>query len=117
MPKFEPISLVKDSESPNIGLNQPESPVTAGLNLYITNPRVLELPEEGYITFRFTRGKVRIVEGDDNRESEASVDLTVTEICDVKADEGPEEKVHERAENAIDELFSQLRGKSEAEVE
>jgi hypothetical protein len=112
MPKFEAISLGSSgSNIPEVaypsGSNEP------GLHLYVDNPRVVELPEEGKITFYFKRGPITVREGVEDRPGSASADLNLTEICDVCACEAPEYSEARETENKIDELFEELRGEKE----
>lgn len=102
--KFEPIDLDR-STSLATQSNAPSGP--SGLNLFIENTRVSELPESGEITFRFTRGPVTAVEALRGIPARAHVDLTLTEICKVKAD--PKES-EEKAEQALDDIFKEAQG-------
>lgn len=79
-----------------------------GLHLYVNNPRVIELPEEGCITFRFRRGPVTIVGPSRHGPGTASADLTLTEICEVEKSEAEEYEKPTQLEGVIDELFSKL---------
>jgi hypothetical protein len=89
----------------------PSGPEETGLYLFVTNPRVVELPEEGKITFVFKRGPVTLREGTEERPGSASVDLRLLEICDVCACEveAREKGEYGESENAIDSLFESLR--------
>lgn len=99
---FEPISLSRGSEgSPATPLTGAEA-LNAGLNLFISNPRVIDLPHEGCITFRFKRGPLTVTEAKDGRPGEARVDLSLLEICDVEAHESEES---ESDEDPIDRYF------------
>ena len=117
---FEPIDL---SLSSRFNATTPATPFDSeGKNLYLDHPRVAELPEEGCITFKFRRGPVTLREGFSGHPGSASADLTLIEICNVKAEkvsyEGPEEHEDEsRTENQIDELFESLRSGSEPKEE
>lgn len=105
MPKFESIPLSFD------GLNSPAMP-EGGLNLYVSDPKVVDLPPEGKVTFKFKRGPVTLREGRGEQEGTASVDLSLFEICEVEECpvSGPAEPDRE-TENAIDEIFESIRGK------
>jgi hypothetical protein len=112
---FAPISLDNSGS-----LCEPCSPPEPGKHLYLDDPRVVELPECGCITFRFKRGPVTIKEGGSGREASASADLTLTEICAVKEEASGDVEEYEKSdkvENQIDKLFEELRGKEEAEEE
>jgi hypothetical protein len=111
MPKFEAIPLSFD------GLNSPVVP-DGGLNLYVSNPKVVDLPEEGKITFKFKRGPVTLREGRGESEGTASVDLSLYEICEVEECPvtGSAEPDRE-TENAIDDIFESIRGKKSEESE
>lgn len=114
---FDSISLSR-SYGGELAANSPVSSEQDGKHLYLDDPRVVELPEEGCITFRFKRGPVTLVEGSDNRPGRASVDLTLVEICDVKAEELREYGVgdeSDQTESTIDSLFEKLRGEKEPE--
>ncbi len=112
---FSPIPLAKTPESYP---SQP-SPVsamsdTSGLSLFIDNPRVVDLPEQGCITFRFTRGPLTIRESGANRPGSASADLTLTEICEVTEEDAPEGI---ESKDVVDDLFEKLRGEEDSKDE
>lgn len=95
---MDPIDL---SQKPEPSL--PASP-DGGLHLFIENPRVEELPECGEITFRYVRGPITEVEPLRGMPGRCSVDLTLTEICKVKACEPEDTK---RMEDDLDNLFEE----------
>lgn len=86
-----------------------------GLHLYIDNPRVADLPKCGKITFYFERGPISLRESDGERAGSASVDLRLTEICDVE--EEKEKDTPAKAADIIDEIFESVRNKPEAEAD
>ncbi len=98
---FEPIPLSPANDGIMANPISPESP--EGLHLFISHPRVAELPEEGCITFRFKRGPRTVTEGEGGI-SRASVDLRLLEICEVEAEEGEES---EKKDDPIDKLFAE----------
>ena len=110
MSEYAPIPLSSARGDTSAGYaNSTVSPVERdadGLHLFIDNPRVVELPEQGCITFRFSRGPVTITEASKSSAARAHVDLTLTEICDVKEEEAPEGV---EAKDALDELFAGIR--------
>lgn len=94
--------------SPEMPSGMPES----GLYLYVANPRVVELPEEGRITFSFKRGPITLKEGTEDRSGQASVDLClkeIVEVCACEVEEGEPKGEYAKSENAIDSLFESLR--------
>lgn len=104
---FDPISLSESGATENlVSPGRAES----GLHLYVSHPRVSELPEEGCITFRFKRGPRTVTEGDSGI-ARASVDLRLTEICDVEAHESDDEP----KEDPLDELFKKAASEAEKE--
>ena len=114
MSDYQPISL---SSGENHSVYKSDSPVereSDGLHLFVSNPRVVDLPEQGCITFRFKRGPLTIKEGYKGSPGSASADLTLLEICDVKDEESPEVK---ESKDTIDEIFNSIRDESSAPAE
>lgn len=110
MSKFEPISLARSDYGSPVALNESSG---GGLNLYIDNPSVVELPLEGEITFRFKRGPVTLREASSRGPAGATADLTLFEITAVKkGDCCEEESAHEA--NEIDKLFALARSEESA---
>lgn len=101
--KFEPIPLDRSSE-----FNPQPSEPPSGLYLHVSDPRVVDLPREGCITFRYTRGPANLTESTDGEPARASVDLNLTEICSCEASEMEDlgDKKDEASEK-IDELFEE----------
>ena len=91
----------------------PEPSDSGGLHLYVSQPRVVELPEQGLISFYYKRGPITLVEGGEDSEGRASADLTLTEICDVCECEVPGYTEEQETESKIDEIFESLRGEKE----
>jgi len=85
---------------------------SGGLHLYLRDLCVLDLPDEGCITFKFKKGPVTATEASEDSPASASCDLTLTAICDVKAEEnkGTEMDSDETSES-IDELFEKAARK------
>lgn len=110
--KFEPIPLDRSPESPT-----PPSDLPSGLYLHVSDPRVVDLPREGCITFRYTRGPANLTESTDGEPARASVDLNLTEICACEGSDMEDlgDKKDEASEK-IDELFEEAQ-KSEGESE
>ncbi len=106
--KFEPIQLTREF----IDLPSPGQP--EGLYLHVSDPRVVDLPREGCITFRFTRGPATITEATGDEPARASVDLQLTEICEVEETEMEDlgETKNEAAEK-LDELFEKASSEEE----
>lgn len=112
MSKFEAISLTQNSAnySPVI----PCGPGEDGLHLYVSNDRVTELPEEGEITFRFRRGPITVVEALRGQSGRASVDLSLKEICGVKAEKNESEYSNE-SNGVLDDLFEKAKAENASE--
>lgn len=91
------------------GYNMPASPMEAdsGLHLYIDDLCVLEMPDEGCVTFRYKKGPVTATEAKGDRPARASADLRLLEICDVKAETSEKEEPADDVDEAIDELFEE----------
>jgi hypothetical protein len=106
MPKFEPISLDRDN-SANVAY--PEPYPSEGLSLYINHPCVVDLPEEGTITFRFKRGPVTLTQATKSSPSRATTDLCLCEIVDCTEEKSESESEATREANAIDRIFEQVR--------
>ena len=96
--EMDPISLKRDE-----GLNAPAMAGEDGLFLHISNPCVVDLPESGLITFRYRRGDLHLVKGEEVR---AFTDLNLTEIVDVESCEDESED-DEKAEDNLDKLFAE----------
>jgi hypothetical protein len=81
---------------------------SGGLHLYLRDLCVLDLPDEGCITFKYKKGPVTATEAGEDTAASASCDLTLTAICAVEAEEGEkvEDDMDETSES-IDELFEQ----------
>lgn len=90
-----------------------------GLNLFVSHPRVVDLPEEGCITFRFRRGPAMVKEPFKGTPGSASVDLTLLEICDVKDEAMPsdDKSGRRKSEETIDKLFEEAREDEEEDDE
>lgn len=90
----------------------------SGLHLYIDDLCVLEMPDEGCVTFRYKKGPVTATEAKGDRPARASADLRLLEICDVEASASEKEEPADDVEEAIDELFEEaLRTEESAEDE
>ena len=99
--KFEPIDLSESgrNEVYPSGVNQSE-----GLHLFVSHPRVEDLPECGTITFRFSRGPVTSVEEFGDQPEKASVDLCLCEIVSVKEDKSECDEKDESGDT-LDDLY------------
>lgn len=106
MSKFESIRLTPDYTQ--CKPCSPSNPSEDGLHLYVSNDRVTELPEEGEITFRFRRGPITTVEALRGSPGRASVDLSLFEICAVKADKNEQEYSGD-GDSVIDDLFEKAK--------
>jgi hypothetical protein len=83
-----------------------------GLHLYLRDLCVLELPDEGCITFKFKKGPVTATEAGEDTPACASCDLTLTAICAVEAEENEgTEKYPDKSSESIDDLFEQASRK------
>lgn len=102
MADFEPIQLTTPPAYPS-----PSVPGENGLYLHIENPRVADLPEEGEITFRFTRGPVTLVGSTKDSAARAYADLNLTEITCCEACKGEEKSETKETESRIDELLEE----------
>lgn len=113
MAEFTPIPLSDQHANPS-GVPAPVS----GPSIYISNPRVLELPLRGCITFKFERRPITITEGIGGLKGNASAELRLLEICNVEETEDSEEhgETEDREEDLIDKLFREARSEPE-EVE
>ncbi len=108
MAKFDPISLARPGYGELSKACEPcGSPDADGLNLYVSNPAVVDLPVEGEITFRYKRGPATLTEASSRGPARASADFVLLEIVDVKAGESEETVSHEA--NQIDKFFEQAR--------
>jgi hypothetical protein len=107
MDSFSPITLSggKSNYAHSLTSPPPVEQEADGLHLYIDNPRVINLPEQGCITFRFSRGPISARESFNGRPGSANVDLTLTEICDVKAEDAPEGT---DPVDVVDQLFDSI---------
>lgn len=109
--KFEPIDLTERGYEPI-----PSGP-SEGLHLFISDPRVVDLPDGGCITFKFKRGPVTLTESTKSSPGTASCDLTLLEICEVEHVEEYNDQDADndsRPDNVIDELFREAREGSES---
>lgn len=98
----------------------PSSPSDGrGLPLFIDDLAVLDLPENGCITFRFKKGPVTATEASGDAPARASATLRLLEICECEAEESEEEDEYEEdADKSIDDLFEEASSDiSEDEVE
>ena len=101
---FDPISLSRPvPESPAVAAD-----TASGQRISVNSPRVLEIPENGCITFRFKRGTVTLQSSSAGNPGSARADLELLEIVDVEAGECDEPETKESAPDKIDELFRQL---------
>lgn len=103
MADFEPISLTSDANYPVTPPPQGET----GLYLHLENACVADLPEEGEITFRYTRGPVTLVGSSANSPARAYADLNLTEITGCKGCKGEEKSEVKETESRIDELLEE----------
>ena len=84
-----------------------------GLHLYLDNLCVLELPEEGIISFHYKKGPVTATEAGKGKPAHASADLLLTEICDYgEHDKNDESESSEESKDSyegqsIDDLFEE----------
>lgn len=104
--EYAPISLAGSS----YGDAKATSPVEReadGLHLFIDNPAVATMPEEGLITFRYRRGPLSLRESSGGRPGSANADFTLTEICEVK-EEKASSAVEAEAKDVVDELFEAI---------
>lgn len=86
----------------------PASPMDGdGLHLYLRDLCVLDLPDEGCITFKYKKGPVTATEASKDSAATASCDLTLTAICAVEAETGEKVDKNDDADESIDELFEQ----------
>lgn len=110
--KFDPISLAGNGPNQAYPVSPASVEEAEGKFLFLEHPRVVQLPEEGKITFYFKRGPVTVREPTEHSPGSASVDLRLTEICDVCACEveTPASDAQESSK-LIDELFAKVRGK------
>jgi hypothetical protein len=82
-----------------------------GLHLYLDNLCVLELPEEGIISFHYKKGPVTATEAGKGKPAHASADLLLTEICDYN--DGSDHENYKESEDSeddnqtIDDLFEE----------
>ena len=93
-----------------------------GLPLYLDDLAVLELPEEGCITFMYKKGPTTVTEASGDSPARASATLRLLEIraCEPEeVEEGEEEDEDEQdIDKSIDDLFKEASSDiSEDEVE
>jgi hypothetical protein len=114
MPEFEAISL---SSPVNPGLNGGDMPISSGSTVRIDHPCVIDLPKNGLITFRYTRGPVTATEAHAGQPARASAELQLLEICDCDGSDAERygEDDREETENSVDRLFRQARGDQDEE--
>ena len=73
----------------------------------INDECVLDLPEEGLITFRYKRGSIVARSATKKEKASASTTLELTKICDYEeADPEEIEEKEEYRDSPIDKLFS-----------
>lgn len=113
--EYAPISLAGSSNGAAVS-SPSYADQAAGLSLFIDNPEVANMPEEGLITFRFKRGPLTLRESDDSRPGSANAQFTLTEICDVTEDKGSSAKEPE-AKDVVDELFKSIQEAAEKKAE
>lgn len=103
--------------------NTPTSPVSPdvgdGPRVFLDNPAVLDLPDEGTITFRFKRGPITIREPHRGQSGSASADLCLCQLLswteEEPADDGDEDNETSPAgRDRIDELFEEAREAEQA---
>lgn len=83
-----------------------------GLHLYIDDLAVLDLPDEGCITFKYKKGPVTATEASEDRPARASATLRLLEICDAESEDLEEEKDETDSDKSIDELFEEAGSES-----
>lgn len=103
MSKFESIPLSRKFPGEPATL-----PSEDGLNLFISDPRVLDLPLEGEITFRYRRGPATVTEAVKGKEARASADFTLLEIveceeCEVESEASETEESSARIDRLLKE--------------
>lgn len=108
MSKFESIPLSRKFPGEPATL-----PSEDGLNLFISDPRVLDLPLEGEITFRYRRSPATVTEAVKGGEARASADFTLLEI--VECEECEESETHETEEDSsrLDRLLKEATEEKE----
>lgn len=104
--EYTPISLAGADRNAG-SLTSPVEHEADGLHLFIDNPAVATMPEEGLITFRYRRGPLSLRESSGERPGSANADFTLTEICEVK-EEKASSAVEAEAKDVVDELFESI---------
>jgi hypothetical protein len=93
-----------------------------GLPLFLDDLAVLDLPEEGCVTFKYKKGPVTATESSGDAPARASATLRLLEICACEAedveDKEEDDEYEGDADKSIDELFEEASSDiSEDEVE
>jgi hypothetical protein len=89
-----------------------------GLPLYLDDLVVLDLPEEGCITFMYKKGPVTATEASGGSPARASATLRLLEIRECKPEEVEEDEDEQDTDKSIDDLFEEASSDiSEDEVE
>lgn len=89
-----------------------------GLPLYLDDLAVLELPEEGCITFMYKKGPTTVTEASGDSPARASATLRLLEIRACEPEEVEEDEDEQDTDKSIDDLFEEASSDiSEDEVE
>jgi hypothetical protein len=111
------VDLTKKSQ-----YNEPAMPSSMfegrGLPLYLDDLAVLDLPDEGCITFMYKKGPVTATEASGDSPARASATLRLLEIRACEPEEVEEDEDEQDTDKSIDELFEEASSDiSEDEVE
>lgn len=79
-------------------------------SVYLDGAEFASLPEKGRITFEFVRRRVSVTQ--DGEGTNATVELALTCICDVKPSKMKEEK-ERKTEDVLDELLEEVQEEDE----